>query len=136
MPLELDVLRGRLEEAQARVEKAREALRDGQRNLNQALRECEVWRSALALENGERIDVQTEDNRKLVDRVREMLNMHPNGITAKEMSSAMEGTFAGRKPYMYQILKRLMDSGEVVRDGHRYFIKTHATNPVQDKRGN
>lgn len=54
--------------------------------------------------------------------VREILQQHPNGITPNDLWKSVSSQIAYR-PYLYSILKRLKDKGDVLQKRKKYFPK-------------
>jgi hypothetical protein len=63
---------------------------------------------------------QTEPNK--TELVRDVLRQHPDGMQPKDLWKAVSGQI-GHRPYLYSILKRLRERGDVFQKRGKYFPK-------------
>jgi hypothetical protein len=127
MSTALDLLNHRLETARTRKLNAEEKVRNAQAELADSLKEVEIWNAAVILEsrrNGiyptEQLNgIQQEGPRStspsgqsMASLVRETIQRHPDGIASAELLEELKGKFR-RTTYLYGVLKRLRDDGEV-----------------------
>jgi hypothetical protein len=143
----LDTLKARLEEAQRRVQIATQRLQAAQVEHQSASQAFSSWTIAYQEEMRKEQGIQAvppaipspavpvrsspaPTDRLEVNKteiVRNILREHPAGMSASELWRSVNTQIAHR-PYLYSILKRLNDKGDIYKKRGKYFPKLSGKN--------
>lgn len=95
----------------------------------------QVEREPLPWERDDIPDLADEraDHFNKTDAVRDLLRLHPAGMTAVDIWNEVRDEFKHR-PYLYSVLKRLRDREEIVKRRNKYCLKsTPRTEEVREQ---
>lgn len=136
----LETLKSRMIDAQKRHQLANQKLQAAQAEFNAATQEFVSWQNAVRVEATKEQSAAAQASEGIpthpvhedggpkvqevnkTDAVRNLMRNHPGGIRPSDLWMELKGQI-GYRPYLYSILKRLTDRGEVVKRRGRYFLK-------------
>jgi hypothetical protein len=137
----LETLKLRLDEAQKRLQGAAAKFQVAQVEHQNAVQEFNSWQLAYQNElrrEGNPPPLPVQENQKVniparvpqsdpsevnkTEIVRSLLKQNPGGITPTDLWAAVNARITHR-PYLYSVLKRLNDKGEIFKKRGKYFPK-------------
>lgn len=156
----LEQLKVRLAEAQKRHGLATQELQAAQQKHASATQDFVSWQNAVRVETqreqqqtessgvnfsltvgplvpSDNVPLETQPNSSKeeinkTDTIRQMLNRHPEGLRPTEIWKQL-GNQLKHRAYLYSVLKRLKDHGEVVERRGKYFAKVMQKIEAEEK---